>query len=171
MRSVSCCPTMARAESRPYRTPQSSGIPVPLRVTALAKSGAAVMLEATGQGTRQRSAKSIVCLCHRALASISRLLPRSHLDYRSASGISHRASCSRCAASGFWTWFRPRSNRECRKPPRPPLTFNLSTAADGSLSEFTSTAAGPTTVILTRPASEHSSCTVASVHSAYRHSN
>src|SRR5262249_34376117 len=41
-----------KGDFRLNRAPQSSEIPVPMRVPALGKSGGAVMLEVTGQGTK-----------------------------------------------------------------------------------------------------------------------
>jgi TIR domain len=138
-----------QGESRVDRAPQSSGIPVPLRVTALEKSGVAVMLEATERGAQ-------------ALGEVDRLFvpPGARVDLAVTPEKPPRLSVriwdqpSRVLFSLRGEWLldlvQAKVESAMSKASDAAVTLKLSAAEDGSLSEFTSTAAGPK-VILTVP--------------------
>jgi TIR domain-containing protein len=138
-----------QGESRLDRGPQSSPVPVPLRVTALEKSGAAVMLEATERGAQ-------------ALGEVDRLFvpPAARVDLavipekppRLSVRIWDQPSRILFSLRGEWLLDLVQAKVESAmsKARDAAVTLKLSAAADGSVSEFTSTVAGPR-VILTVP--------------------
>jgi hypothetical protein len=138
-----------QGESRLDRGRQSSAIPVPLRVTALEKSGAAVMLEVAERRTGE-------------LGEVDRLFvpPGARVDLavtpekppRLSVRIWDQPTRILFFLRGEWLLdlVQAKVESEMSKASAAAVTLILSAATDGSLSEFTSTAAGPR-VILTVP--------------------
>jgi TIR domain len=138
-----------QSHSRLDRGLQSSGIPVPLRVTGLEKGGATVMLDAAGQGTQ-------------SIGELGRLFvpPGARVDLavtpEKPPGLSVRIwdQPSRVLFSLRGEWLldlvQAKVESAMSKDSEAAVTLKLSAAEDGSLSEFTSTETGQK-VILTVP--------------------
>jgi hypothetical protein len=138
-----------QGKSRAERVPQSLATPVPLRITALEKSGAAVMLEATERGVQARGEVDRMFVPPGArvdLAVTPEKPPR--LSVR----IWNQPSRVLFSLRGEWLLDLVQAKIESgmSKASDAAVTLRLSAAEDGSLSEFNSTAAGPK-VILTVP--------------------
>ena len=146
---------VSKGDSRLNRARQSSEIPVPMRVTALGKSGAAVMLDAAGKVTA-------------AIGELDRLFvtPGARVDLAVTPEKPPRLSVriwdqpSRVLFSLRGEWLldlvEAKIESEMPKASAAAITLKLSAAEDGSLSELISTAAGPN-VIFTVPSGSTSS--------------
>jgi hypothetical protein len=135
-----------RVASRLDRALQSSGIAVPLRVTALTESGAAIMLEASGQGRK-------------ALGEVDRLFvpPGARVDLAVIPEKPPRLSIriwdqpSRVLISMQGEWLLDLVDAKIESKASGAMVTLKVSAEDGSISEFTSAAPGPQ-LILTVPA-------------------
>jgi TIR domain len=140
----------SQADSRRDRAPQSFELPAPMRVTAMRKSGAAVMLEAAGKGAPAIGELDWLFVPPGARVDLA-VTPEN--PPRLSVRIWDQPSRVLLSLHGEWLLDLVEAKLESamsKASDITAITLRLSAAEDGSLSELISTARGPK-VILTVP--------------------